>query len=136
MSCSVPVLHYYRNVGHCRACRDLDNQARARKDWSTYRVMLKNLRREEEARRDQSYIIFLLQEADLRYLVESIWGGQSALSACKDLYELRMVRWNPRLPWAPWNCVLLTQDEAASHTKLDDMNAVSPATVGESHYDG
>lgn len=112
-----------RYVGHCRACRDLDNQARARQDWSTYRVMLRDLRFAEEAQRDQSHIIFLMQESDLRYLVENIWGGQSALSASKDLYVLRMVRWNPRVPWAPWNCVLLTQDEAQSHAKLDDMKA-------------
>lgn len=114
-----------RYVGHCRACCDLDNQARAREDWSTYRVMLRELRKTEEAYRDQSHIIFLVQEADLRYLVENIWGGQSALSASKDLYELRMVRWNPRLPWAPWNCLLATRGEAASHAKLEDMKAVS-----------
>ena len=120
------MLCLFRHVGHCRACRDLDNQARARQDWTTYRVMLKNLRHTEEGQRDQSHIIFLMQEADLRYLVENIWGGQSALSANKDLYELRMVRWHPKLPWAPWNCVLLTQDEAASHSKLEDMGAVSP----------
>lgn len=112
-------------MGHCRACRDLDNQARAREDWSTYRLMLKSLRHSEERHHDNSHIIFLLQEADLRYLVESIWGAESVLSACKDLYELRMIRWQPTQPWTPWNCLLVTSDEATSHAKLDNMEAVS-----------
>lgn len=90
--------------------------------------MLKTLRQSEEAHRDQSHIIFLMQEADLRYLVENIWGGQSALSACKDLYELRMVRWDPKKPWSPWNALLVTRDEAASHIKLEDLTAVSLVT--------
>lgn len=87
--------------------------------------MLKNLRRVEESYGDKSHVVFLVQEVDLHYLVENIWGGQSALSACKDLFELRMVRWNPAIPWAPWNCLLVTREEAASHAKLDDMKAVS-----------
>lgn len=91
--------------------------------------MLKTLRQEEETRKDQSHIIFLMQEADLRYLVENIWGGQSALSACKDLYELRMVRWLPTKPWSPWNSLLVTRDEAAGHAKLEDMSAVSHSYI-------
>lgn len=87
--------------------------------------MLKDIRQKEESKHGQSHIIFLMQEADLRYLVENIWGGQSALSACKDVYELRMVRWNPKQPWSPWNCLLATRDEASSHTKLEDISAVS-----------
>lgn len=90
-----------------------------------YRVMLKSLRHAEERYNDQSHIIFLMQEADLRYLVENIWGSQSVLSACKDLYDLRMVRWEVGKPWSPWNTFLVTQDEATSHTKLDNLQAVS-----------
>ena len=91
-----------------------------------FRVMLKTLRHAEERYQYDSHIIFLMQEADLRYLVENIWGAQSVLSACKDLYELRMVRWEVTKPWSPWNTFLVTQDEAASHVKLDDLEAVSP----------
>lgn len=90
-----------------------------------YRMMLKTLRKSEEAKHDQSHIIFLMQEADLCYLVENIWGSQSALSACTDLYELRMVRWQCKEPWSPWNTLLVTRDEAAAHEKLENLDAVS-----------
>ena len=115
----------YRFVGCCRACRDLDNQARAREDWSMYRVMMKMIRRSEEAQNDNSQIIFLMQEEDIRYLVENIWGGQSALSACTEMFELQMVRWEPRKHWSPWNCLLVTREEAESHSKLDNVLEVS-----------
>ena len=67
---------------------------------------------------------FLLQEPDLRYLVENIWAGQSAMSAEKDLFELIIVRWDIRQHWSPWNCILLTKDEAMAHVKLEDPEQV------------
>ena len=110
-------------------CRNLDNQARAREDWSKYRVMLKQLRQSEERRQDGSQIIFLTQEGDLRYLVENIWGGQSALSGCKDLFELMLVRWEGSMPWSPWNCILLTQEEADSHAQLGNVMEVCTCII-------
>ncbi|XP_019861687.1 PREDICTED: IQ and ubiquitin-like domain-containing protein [Amphimedon queenslandica] len=59
-------------------------------------------------------------ESDLRYLIENIWAGQSAVSGEKDLFELILVRWNITEHWSPWNCILLTTDEARAHVKLDD----------------
>ena len=67
---------------------------------------------------------FLSQEPDLRYLVENIWAGQSAMSAEKDLFELIIVRWDIRQHWSPWNCILLTKDEAMAHVKLEDPEQV------------
>ena len=67
---------------------------------------------------------FLLQEPDLHYLVENIWAGQSAMSAEKDLFELIIVRWDIRQHWSPWNCILLTKDEAMAHVKLEDPEQV------------
>ena len=61
-----------------------------------------------------------VQEPDLRYLVENIWASQSALSACSDLEELVLVRWDTHKPWSPWNCVLLTKDEGQAHSKLEN----------------
>lgn len=109
----------------CRVCRDLDNRARAREDWSMYRALLQSIRKVEEAYKDHSHIIFLMQETDLRYLVENIWGGQSALSASKDFYDLTMVRWESSKHWSPWNCLLLTRDEAKAHAQLDSVEEVS-----------
>ena len=68
--------------------------------------------------------IILFQEHDLRYLVDKIWGGQSILSAWDDLFDLTMVRWNIHEEWSPWNCVLLTKDEASAHEKLVNLEEV------------
>ena len=82
------------------------------------------LRKSEENFKDNSQIVFLVQEPDLRYLVENIWGGQSALSANRELFELTLARWDKRQQWAPWNCILITKEEAKAHYKLDRVNEV------------
>ncbi|KAL3853468.1 hypothetical protein ACJMK2_017004 [Sinanodonta woodiana] len=110
-----------RQVGKCRRCVKMDNDARVRQDYSHYRHMLKTLRKAEEAFGDDSKIAFLLQEHDLRYLVDKIWGGQSILSAWDDLFDLTMVRWEKYEEWSPWNCILITKDEAAAHEKLVNL---------------
>lgn len=46
------------------------------------------------------------------------------MSAEKDLFELIVVRWDIRQHWSPWNCVLLTKDEAMAHVKLEDPEQV------------
>lgn len=65
----------------------------------------------------------------MRYLVENIWSGQSMLSAWQDLYDLVLVRWDKHTQWSPWNCILLTTDEAKSHDKLVSLDEVSWATT-------
>ena len=67
---------------------------------------------------------FLMQESDLRYLVENVWSSQSALSAWEDLYDLVLVRWERHSEWSPWNCCLLTKEEASAHEKLVDLTEV------------
>ncbi|XP_033745272.1 IQ and ubiquitin-like domain-containing protein [Pecten maximus] len=110
-----------RTVGKCRKCSKVDNDARTRQDISTYQYMLKVLRKAEEMYGDDSKIAFLLQEQDLRYLVEKIWNSQSILSAWEDLYDLVLVRWDKHQEWSPWNCILLTKDEASAHDKLVNL---------------
>ncbi|XP_020618722.1 IQ and ubiquitin-like domain-containing protein [Orbicella faveolata] len=110
-----------RVVGRCRKCTKLDNDARLRHDFSQYRVMLKDLRRSEESFEDGSKVAYLLQEPDLRYLVENIWNSQSVLSAHEDLFDLVLVRWNKYEEWSPWNCILLTKEEASAHAKLENV---------------
>eukprot|EP00731_Ephydatia_muelleri_P008636 Em0004g974a len=109
-------------TGHCRSCCDMDNRARARLDLTLYRGMLASIRKEEEAHGDSSRVAFLIQESDLCYLVEDIWGGQSALSASDDPYELTLGRWDSKEQWSPWNCILLTKDEVVGHNRLDDVH--------------
>ena len=62
---------------------------------------------------------------DLKHLVEGIWGGQSILSAETDLFELEMLRWEKGTEWSPWNCILLTKEEASYHRMLDNVYEVS-----------
>ena len=68
--------------------------------------------------------VVLIQESDLRYLVESIWSTQSTLSAQNDLYDLVFIRWNKHEEWSPWNCILLTKEEASAHEKLENVTEV------------
>ena len=60
----------------------------------------------------------------MRYLVENIWATQSALSAWTDLYDLVLVRWDKDEEWSPWNCILLTKDEAQAHSRIEDIEKV------------
>ena len=57
-------------------------------------------------------------------MFESIWTGQSILSACTDIYQLHFVRWNKEDEWTPWNTLLLTLDEAETHLKLRNLELV------------
>ena len=69
-------------------------------------------------------LFFFFQEPDLRYLVENIWNSQSVLSAHEDLFDLILVRWNKYEEWSPWNCILLTKEEASAHAKLENVTEV------------
>ncbi|KAJ8381677.1 hypothetical protein SKAU_G00024550 [Synaphobranchus kaupii] len=105
----------------CHRCLELDNEARRREDISLYRDILQHLRRTEGERHPEAKIIYLMQEQDLRYLVDMIWGAQSALSACDDMRDLVTVRWDQKEEWSPWNCVLLSKDEASAHLKMESF---------------
>lgn len=65
---------------------------------------------------------------DLCYLVEHIWSAQSLLSGDKELAELVLIRWNLQEHWSPWNCVLLSDDEAKAHLSLPDVESVREIT--------
>lgn len=56
--------------------------------------------------------------------MENVWDSQSVLSAMDDLYELVLIRWDQKDEWSPWNCVLLTKEEASAHAKLENVNEV------------
>ncbi|XP_017340179.1 IQ and ubiquitin-like domain-containing protein isoform X1 [Ictalurus punctatus] len=110
-----------RTVGLCRHCKELDNEARHREDFFYYKTILKRLRKDESEVNPDAKIPYLLQQQDLRYLVDVVWGAQSALSAWNNLHDLLMVRWDRYCEWSPWNCILLTKDEAAAHLKVENI---------------
>nr|XP_033813944.1 IQ and ubiquitin-like domain-containing protein [Geotrypetes seraphini] len=117
-STDFPVSAHANTIDRCRKCCRLNNEAHRREDFSKYTYLLTHLRKSEADFMDDARIVFLLQEKDIQYLVDLIWAAQSALSACSDLFELVLVRWNKKIEWSPWNCILLTKDEAVSHLKL------------------
>ncbi|XP_050763898.1 IQ and ubiquitin-like domain-containing protein [Gymnogyps californianus] len=120
-STEFPVPANSRTIGRCRLCCKLDNEGRHREAFLKYRLILENLRKSEAGYQDDAKIVFLVQHQDLQYLMENIWGCQSALSACSDLYDLVMVRWDKQHEWSPWNTILLTKDEADAHLKLGNL---------------
>ncbi|KAJ7997673.1 hypothetical protein DPEC_G00214580 [Dallia pectoralis] len=107
-------------LGQCRSCSELDIKARRRDNLSHYKTILSRLRKTEVQRNKEAKISFLLQEQDMKYLVDVVWGAQSALSAWSDMHDLVMVRWEGPWEWSPWNCVLLNSEEAAAHNKVED----------------
>ncbi|KAJ3082455.1 hypothetical protein HK102_001665, partial [Quaeritorhiza haematococci] len=138
-----------RHLGRCKACVLRENIANQRKDDTWYAEILKLTRAQEAAKRkaamdadilsppadfatskvdltvDPYYnAISLLQESDIRYLVDVIWNRQSAVSASKNMEELILTRWDPRQELSPWNCILLTKAEAANHDRQADPNDV------------
>ncbi|EDV24503.1 uncharacterized protein TRIADDRAFT_25964, partial [Trichoplax adhaerens] len=124
-----------RSVGKCRSCQKLDNDARMRQDLSLYRKMLRKIRQIEEVSDPLARIVFLLQESDLRYLVENIWNSKSALSSESDLYDMILTRWDKQQEWSPWNCILLSYDEAEAHLKLDSISeSYSAPFIQKIHY--
>ncbi|KAI5627059.1 IQ and ubiquitin-like domain-containing protein isoform X1 [Silurus asotus] len=116
-----------RMMGLCRHCKQLDNEARHREDFTHYRNILKRLRKDESELNPDAKIPYLLQERDMRYLVDVIWRAQSAVSAWKDLLDLLMVRWDRYSEWTPWNCVLLTKEEAVVHLKVESIEKIYAA---------
>ncbi|KAL6106220.1 iqub [Pungitius sinensis] len=114
--------------GRCRDCTDLDNVARCREDFSRYENILRRLRADEQRLNEEAKIPFLLQVEDLRYLVEAVWGSRSALQASSDLYDLVLVRWERRTDWSPWNCILLSKEEAPAHLEVEDVHKAYEAT--------
>uniref|UniRef100_A0A3Q3XLE0 IQ motif and ubiquitin-like domain-containing protein n=1 Tax=Mola mola TaxID=94237 RepID=A0A3Q3XLE0_MOLML len=113
-----------RVIGRCRECTGLDNIARTRDDLSCYKTILTRLRADELQLNGEAKIPFLLQLEDMRYLVEVIWASCSALRTSSDLYDLVFVRWERQRDWSPWNCVLLSREEASIHVEVEDETLV------------
>ncbi|XP_010002636.1 PREDICTED: IQ and ubiquitin-like domain-containing protein [Chaetura pelagica] len=118
-STEFPIPANSHTIGKCYLCCKLENEAHQRKAFLKYRLILRNLRKSEADYEDDSKVVFLVQLHDLQYLIENIWGCQSALSAYDD--DLVMVRWDKQHEWSPWNTILLTEDEAEAHLKLHNL---------------
>ena len=66
----------------------------------------------------------LLQESDLRYLIDVVWNKKSAISGVRNLEDLTLTRWNVSQELSPWNSILLTKSEAATHNLQGNPDAI------------
>lgn len=126
------LLPFYRFLPHtrmkklsvCISCSSLARRNIAHVDYDSYMFILNCVRAEEERQSSTSVLAFMMQEHDIYHLVNHIWHGQSAISKVKDLFILRLVRYQKDVEWAPWNCILLTEDEAEVHYRIHDLTTV------------
>ncbi|CAF1503941.1 unnamed protein product [Rotaria magnacalcarata] len=111
------------NIGKCRQCFRLENIANKRTDQTKFKFLLKKIEKEECAYSDGARCIFFLTTNDMEYMFKNIWDSHSVLSEESDIYTLTFVRWNRREEFSPWNCILLTLQEASAHLKMEDVEA-------------
>jgi len=108
-------------VSKCNKCLGVTNIAIQRADTTQHKRMLEALQKSEIARGYKSQIVFMMSVEDIVYLVDTIWRGQSALSQEDEMFRLTLARWDRNVEFSPWNCVLLTRDEAETHEALQDI---------------
>lgn len=73
------------------------------------------------------------QVEDVRYLVEVVWAFRSARQDSSDLDGLMFARWDRGMDWSPWNCILLSKEEASGHKEVEDIHKVHLCHVITSH---
>ncbi|XP_012232553.2 IQ motif and ubiquitin-like domain-containing protein [Linepithema humile] len=130
-SCS-KLLPYRRFLSHtkmkrlsvCTSCSSLSRRNIAHVDYDLYMFILNCVRAEEERRGSTLALAFTMQEHDIYHLINHIWHGRSVVSKDNDLFHLRLVRYQKDVEWAPWNCILLTKDEADIHYRIEDLATV------------
>lgn len=114
--------------------KKLTNIGTTRKDTTQHRRIMDAIRNGEIAKGYQSQVVFLMSVEDVSYLIDVIWGGASCLSQDTETFRLTLPRWNEHEEWSPWNCILLTQDEAETHEKLSKLNTPLSETYGAALY--
>lgn len=75
--------------GEVNVCKSCNRLKAAPVDISLYRAILRAIRRDERKRNSLSSSAFIVQEEDIREIMETIWHGCSVLSQCDNRKELR-----------------------------------------------
>lgn len=105
----------------CRKCSSLKT---AKTDLSVYRAILRGIQRDERRRGALASLAFIIQETDIKNIIENIWHGISILSQCSVTSDLRLPRWNVKEDWSPWNTICLTDNEARIHIITCDLQTI------------
>jgi len=106
----------------CKDCQHLRRITTERTNLAPHVVMLKDVKSAESRLGAESSVAFVLNVEDIYYLATVIWNAKSALSECRDMVQLRLVRWCNRVDWSPTNTILLTIEEAYVHSKVYDLS--------------
>lgn len=93
-------------------------------NFSLFTYLLNGIRADEIKRNCFSSLIFVMCEPGIYHLINNIWHGRSIISENDDLYKLRLGRFDISVEWSPWNCILLTEEEAEAHYYIKDFRTV------------
>ncbi|KAG8317850.1 hypothetical protein J6590_018245 [Homalodisca vitripennis] len=105
----------------CKSCVWLQNIGYQRADMSPYLKLLKHVQNTEMEKCCHSAVCFIFQPIGMCYLTNVIWHGHSAISECQDMSKLQHIRWQSEMEWAPWNTILLTDQEAKYHACIPNV---------------
>lgn len=108
----------------CKNCSIGDKIMEPWRDIQPYRFLLKLIRRDERRKSSHCSIAYILTDNDIYHIITQIWQSHSVISEVNDIYKLRLCRFFKDLPWAPWNCILLTAEEARAHLSIKDLKTV------------
>lgn len=103
-------------------------------NYDLYSFMLKEIRSEERRMNCFSSLAYVMQESDIYHLINHTWHGRSIVSENNDLYILRLIRFDVNAEWAPWNCILLTEDEAKMHYHIKKVESLYSKTLLQTVY--
>lgn len=137
---------------HAAPSRDLLNAGVTRKDTTQYHRILRSIQNVEIERGCGTHgVAFRLIEADMVYLIDTIWGAKSAISQESTLFRLALPRWKQDevscclgsaslfkplycshatilgQEWSPWNCILLDHSETSNHELAADTSLYGEA---------
>ncbi|KAI5711780.1 hypothetical protein M8J76_001099 [Diaphorina citri] len=105
----------------CNSCEWVENVGSKRIDLKPYKQMLKNIQKRELDKNSTSSLCFGMQPSGMYYLVNVTWDGHSAITESSDITTLQCIRWDRTQDWSPWNCIVLTADEAELHENIFDV---------------
>lgn len=75
-------------TGENQICKKCDNYTK-NNDVYAYHAILRNVRRDERKRHSISSIAFMIQDNDIKVIIDHIWHRHSILSQDNDLKNLR-----------------------------------------------
>ncbi|KZC10890.1 PREDICTED: IQ and ubiquitin-like domain-containing protein [Dufourea novaeangliae] len=108
----------------CIACTWLRERNIAHVNYNPYVFLLNCVRTDERTKESPSAIAFMMQKHDMYHLVNNIWHGRSVISENGDLFLLKVVRYDVDKEWSPWNCIVLTSEEAEIHCTIRDLATI------------